>query len=1011
MSPAILESIFHHVHKTPDHPAIEEEGQITTYRRLVSEAQHLSKALGTIACGDPIAILMGPGTHQVVCQLAVLLAGGVCVPIEPTLPERRVKEMLQGINTKLVLISQNMPYDLNAFNTMTPQFLGDQPSQSPVLKVPQDSNKTISHILFTSGSTGKPKPVQIPAQALVHLASQTPATPLHRKDRVAAFNNPGFDLSLFEYWVTLISGATMVVVPRKVATDPGAFSDFLKTREISIVIITASLFQITVSRNPKTFSSMRHVLTAGDVANVQAMRSVLSQGPPLHLWNTYGPTECTTLTTMGEVTDQEVQNERVSIGHAVGDMEVYLLDENRKPIWEKGVSGEIHIAGPQQATGYLNQVDQTNLRFFEVSSSELGRQRDGKTRLYQTGDLAEWRPGHDCLDFVGRADQQVKHQGFRVELGEIERVLLGYDGVESVAVVRVPPSSQHGMHALVAYICCKGAVDTQAILQFARDRLPFYMVPNTFEAIEEFPLTPNGKVDRRALIQRRLNAIEPVQSLPNGDTTSEKSTLIRDLWKALLNVPEVHDHDDFFALGASSLQAASFIASVHEQLGLLISMEDLYTHKRFDALLRLLHITNVGHGQAPDNTRAWMDDTNLIDDINLVPHWEAESEGRVFITGATGFVGAHLLEHLMRRPNVKQIACLVRSKNGLSPFTRLQRALERYDLWPSSFEMTQKLRLLDGDLTASDLGLGQEKYDWLANWASIIFHLGAKVNFCESYREHYQPNIIGTKNALQLAASGRRKAFHYISSIDAWGPTGCILGTRELWEDEPLQPHIQGLRYDLGYAQSQWAAEEMVRGMRDKGLPVVIYRPGFIIGDSKTGSNNPDDFVSRLIVGCIEMGTFPKLDQRLEYVTIDYVIDAMMRIASSPDAIGQSFHLLSPDVSRSVTVEETCEVINNAGYPVKLVPYEQWVKQALQEQKEGPLGPLFPMFQEPVLGRLTRWEASQYSPIYRCDNTSKILHGKSGMDYCPLEHGMLQRFIDFWNYKGFYHVERPALRN
>ncbi|KAK1143679.1 putative PKS/NRPS-like protein biosynthetic cluster, partial [Aspergillus melleus] len=208
-----------------------------------------------------------------------------------------------------------------------------------------------------------------------------------------------------------------------------------------------------------------------------------------------------------------------------------------------------------------------------------------------------------------------------------------------------------------------------------------------------------------------------------------------------------------------------------------------------------------------------------------------------------------------------------------------------------------KLLVFEGNLSEDHLGLDLELFIWLSNWASVVFHLGAKINYCESYREHRDANVLGTRNALQLAASGRHKSFHYLSSIDTWGSTGFILRTQELHEDEPLQLHIQGLRYDIGYAQSQWTAEAMVRRMRDRGLPTAIYRPGFTIGHSQTGAGNPDDFVPRVIVGSIQLGLFPRLDQRLEYVPVDYAIPAMLHIASSNANLNHSYSLVAPEPS------------------------------------------------------------------------------------------------------------------
>ncbi|KAF9884545.1 hypothetical protein FE257_001490 [Aspergillus nanangensis] len=1009
--------VYSHAQENPDAPAIESGDVTLTYSDLVTQAisfAELLNAEGIKSPEEPIGILLGPGIEQVIVQLAVRLIGATCVPIEPTLPECRIADMLNQVHVRYIVTEENGPLTLPQFHTV--HIRSDRKTEHEMLPNWEFCPETDrSHILFTSGSTGKPKPVQIRAVNILHLATRTPVTPLLRSDRVAEFNNPGFDLSLFEIWATLLSGATIVAVPRHIATDTGGISSYLQEHDISVIFITAALFSITVSTCPSTFATLRHVLMGGDVANIPALRSLFASGPPQHLWNTYGPTECTTMTTMHEVTLEDTKSDRIPIGRPVGDMEVFLLDDDQQPIVDPGKHREIYIAGPQQAAGYFGRPAENTEQFVQIDQLD----NDNKScpvQVYRTGDRGRRGANSDVLDFLGRTDTQVKHGGFRVELGEIERILQDHPALHTAVVVRQPPSTAVGTYALIAFVAVdQGNVDAESLLRFARERLPSYMIPDAVEVMTEFPLTPNGKVDRNALLQRRLDAQEQQQQTatqqPSGNTTQDKNdkrSVLRDIWIDILNVPSVEDNEDFFQLGATSMQAAALIALIQTQLNHLISMEELYRSSRFSQLLSLLEPTDVlAHGNAPDDTRIWMEDVDLVKDIVLLPDWQSPDEGRVFLTGATGFVGAHLLHRLMHRPTVQQIACLSRPQGTVSAAQRIRQTMEKYDLWPTSPHLTEKLLVLSGDLSDDTFGLGHEKFAWLANWASVIFHLGAKVNFCESYREHRPANIVGTRNALRLAATSRRKPFHYMSSVDAWGPTGCILGTPEVREDGPLKPHIQGLRYDLGYAQSQWTAEAMVRRMRDEhGLPIAIYRPGFIIGDGVTGASNPNDFVTRLVVGCVQMGTFPRLTQCLEYVTVDYAVEAMLHIAADNTNLGRSYHIVPPDPKTSVTVEETCRVINEAGYPVKLVDYEEWAAQAVRDQhgEDAALAPLMPMVQERVLGRLTRWEASQYTPWYRADNTSEALKNRPDLVCRLLDANMLRRFISFWSRKGFYQI-------
>ncbi|KAF5866746.1 hypothetical protein ETB97_009903 [Aspergillus alliaceus] len=239
----------------------------------------------------------------------------------------------------------------------------------------------------------------------------------------------------------------------------------------------------------------------------------------------------------------------------------------------------------------------------------------------------------------------------------------------------------------------------------------------------------------------------------------------------------------------------------------------------------------------------------------------------------------------------------------------------------------------------------------------MIFHAGAKVNFCEFYREHRTSNVLGACNALRLAAAG--KVFHYFSSIDTRGLTGFTLGTKELYEYESLMPHTQAVRYDLGYSGIQGTAESMVRCMHDRALPTVIYRPGHHRRQQDRMKQSRRLHV-QIVRRMHPARHVPKLDQRLEYVAVNYVKSAVMHIASSDEKLGRSYSILSPDQSKSVTVIDTCGVTNEAGHPVEVIEYNDWVEQVFEKQRpDGLLASLLPMFRERVLGRLARWEVSQ----------------------------------------------------
>ncbi|KAF7597045.1 hypothetical protein BBP40_010519 [Aspergillus hancockii] len=458
-----------------------------------------------------------------------------------------------------------------------------------------------------------------------------------------------------------------------------------------------------------------------------------------------------------------------------------------------------------------------------------------------------------------------------------------------------------------------------------------------------------------------------------------KSTL-----QTFLDVSDLDHNDNFFSHGLSSLQAAQFIGQIKQHLDKTVTMEALHANPTLERLVTFLHQTNNAI-DGPIEVPKLEQDSHIADDVQLLPDWQASTEGRVFITGVTGFPAW--------RGAVVEILPVTASKTHLND-----------TICGNSLEKMQKIVILDGDLSDDTLGLGEDQFTWLTNWASVVFHVGAKVNWCEPYESHFEPNTIGTRNIIHLTASGRRKPLHYVSSIDVWSVTGLDFSTKRVTEDGPLKPHLGSTPYDTGYAQSQWVAEEMVRRARDRGLPVAIYRPGFVIGDSMRGVGNPEDFFSRLIMGCIQLGYWPELPrQRLEYVTVDYVCSAILHIASSIHNLGRSYSLVSPDVTQSVNLEDTCVLLNKAGYSVKQISYEEWV-QKVRESTDNPLIPLMPILEEPILRELTRFQTSEHTPVYEAANTIQALVDRPDIQYTPLDDTLLRRKIDFWLKKGYYNL-------
>ena len=475
----------------------------------------------------------------------------------------------------------------------------------------------------------------------------------------------------------------------------------------------------------------------------------------------------------------------------------------------------------------------------------------------------------------------------------------------------------------------------------------------------------------------------------------------------MLDISDLTCSDNFFSLGLSSLQAARLIGRIRREKGRTIRLQQIHSHPTIESLEKILVTAPTGkydkYSEVSDLER-WKRDSRSPLNWTTLPDWQNPDEGRVFLTGATGFLGAHILQQLLKMPTVRQVACLVRSQQNLTASSRIQNALEKYKIWDGQLEQMQKIIVLDGDLADTNLGLGEEKFTWLTNWASVIFHAGARVNWCEPYETHYEPNVVGTKNIIRAAALGRRKALHYVSSIDVWSVSGFINDIDRVYEDEPLMPHLNALPYDTGYAASQFVTEELVQRARAHGLPTVIYRPGFIIGHSENAITNANDYFSRLVIGCIQTGYFPDLStQYLDYVTVDYVSSAIMHIASSADSLGRSYHVVPPHRAQSANYNDIYQMLLSLGYSIQKVGYKEWVERVRQKPGNA-LDAMMPLIEETVYEDMTRLETSKNTPIYDSTNLKAALKARKDINYIPLSSHLLQRFIEQWVKQGEFEL-------
>ncbi|MFF1922168.1 amino acid adenylation domain-containing protein [Streptomyces sp. NPDC058221] len=597
-SRTVPEAVRDRAATTPHAIAVRDAHTSLTYAELDARADALAHVLGERGAGreDRVAIAAPASVHTVVAMLAVLRAGAAYLPIDPQYPAARIRHMLDDARPVLLLTTSDVHAELPdggvpwlALDDPAAALSAGHPGSGPDTPRPADP----AYVIYTSGSTGRPKGVVVSHAALANhmdwMARHLAITP---EDRVLARTSSSFDASVWELWLPLMNGAEVCVLPDGANTEPRTLVSWM------------SRFDVTVAQFVPSHLAL--VLTeAAHAAPLPALRAVLCGGEPLpraladdvaELWqaevhNLYGPTEATIDVTAhridvpanGAHAGSDTPYETVPIGRPVDTMRTYVLDGRLRPV-PTGVTGELYLAGPNLARGYLHRPGLTADRFVADPFDDAGG------RMYRTGDLVRWsRQG--LLDYVARADDQVKLRGFRVEPGEVEAALLARPGVTAACAVIRDDSS--GGRRLVAYAVTGDPALRPVILRDAlAESLPHYMVPGAVVVLDELPLLPNGKVDRRALPEP---AHAPDATTDGAGRRTLREDLLAGIFADVLRRPRVAPQESFFDLGGHSLLAMRVVSRVRAVLGAEIAVRTLFEHPTVAGLARVLDTRGRTH--------------------------------------------------------------------------------------------------------------------------------------------------------------------------------------------------------------------------------------------------------------------------------------------------------------------------------------------------------------------------------------------------------------------------------
>ncbi|HSF41610.1 MAG TPA: amino acid adenylation domain-containing protein [Thermoanaerobaculia bacterium] len=599
--------------RSPEAPAVVFEGETVSYAELSLRAGRLARRLRRLGCGPdaPVGVLMERSVEMVVALLGVIEAGGAYLPLDPEYPEERLAWMIEDSGVSLLLAQEplldRLPEHGATVLTLAPGWRGEPADDEP-LGPSAASGGTLAYVLYTSGSTGRPKGVMVPHRGIVNrLLWMQEAYGLTPADRVLQKTPYSFDVSVWEFFWPLTTGAALVVARPGGHRDSSYLAELIHRERVTVMHFVPSLLQAFLEEPDLSgCAGLRLVVASGEALSSE-LRLRFRERLSARLENLYGPTEASVDVTSWDCAEEARQGV-VPIGRPIANLRIHLLDRelSQTPV---GVPGELHIAGVGLARGYLERPDLTAERFLPDPFA------GGGERLYRTGDLARRLPG-GAIEFLGRLDHQVKIRGFRIELGEIEAVLAAQPGVHAAVVLaRTDGPSPR----LVAYVVPQPGrdSDTAALRAALGERLPEHMVPTAWVTLAELPLSPNGKVDRRAL--PAPDAPAPAQGGDAAPRTSIEERLAA-IWAEVLRLPHVGIHDNFFSLGGDSILSIQ-ITTRARRAGILITPRQLFQHQTVAELAAVANAAPVAvaeqgpvSGPVPlTPIQRWFLDTDPVD--------------------------------------------------------------------------------------------------------------------------------------------------------------------------------------------------------------------------------------------------------------------------------------------------------------------------------------------------------------------------------------------------------------
>ena len=967
------------VQRVPDNIAMVYHNVRLTYKQVDEQSERIAQYIQSLGLGseDVVSILIPRSEWMVLASIGVLKAGCAYQPLDPSYPAERLNFMMQDAGAKLLIADEEL-------RPIVDEYKGDvlltkDIETLPAAETPVQADITPSSLfimLYTSGSTGTPKGCQLEHGNLVCFCHW-----YHRyydlkpESKVAAYASYGFDACMMDMYPALTCGASVYIIGEDIRLNLPDLNDYFNRQGITHSFMTTQVgcqFAINFDNH-----SLKHLSVGGE--------KVLPLTPPTayQMHNGYGPTECTIFTTTYPMSEFE---QNAPIGKPLDNLRLYIVDKqlNRLPV---GAVGELWVSGPQVSRGYLNRPEKTAETYLANPFTT-----DAKySRVYRTGDIVRYLSDGN-IQFVGRRDGQVKIRGFRIELKEVEAVIREYPGIKDATVQAF--DYDNGGKYIAAYIVSDQQVDIKELNAFIGKQKPSYMIPAATMQIDAIPLNQNQKVNRKALPAPVIQAVEHEYVEPKN----EQERLFANIFGDILSIDKVSATDNFFELGGTSLMVTKVIIEC-DKAGYHVIYGDVFAHPTPRLLAQF--VSGETPVQDTDTEVTGFDYTGIDailqrNNIDTFLKGERQQLGNVLLTGATGYLGIHVLRELIDS-DAKTITCLVRGNDQASAEHRLKNLLFYY--FEQSFKelIGTRLFIVNGDVTQDFVTILNSQCT-IHNPIDTVFNCAANVKHYSKGTDIEDVNIGGARRCVEYCISTGARLIHISTTSvgEIWilngdGSPVPKLDERKLWFGQFL---------DNRYIHSKFLAERIVLdAVAHHGLNAKIMRVGNLAPRSYDGefqaNFNSNSFMGRLKVyytlGCCPYDSY---DESTEMSPIDETAKSVVLLASTP----RECTVFQPFNNHTELLGDVLQLMDKIGKGIRFVEnteFEKTIAEAGQDPEKAKLLSSILAYQDVAHG--------QKSAIIERDNryTCSVLH-RLGFHWKDTSWDYVQQMMTAISQLGFF---------